>query len=61
MVDPNLPPLARRLPVVQVTVFDDGTFLVTAKPDHRGEAVQAVQIILDAIEAGNEHLIRNMY
>lgn len=47
-------------PVVRVTVFADGTFLVTAHPEHHDEVGRALRIIVDAIEGGAEYLIVDM-
>ena len=47
-------------PVIRVTVFDDGTFLVLAHPEHRDEVTRALGIIMNAVDEGADYLILDM-
>lgn len=50
-----------RKPVILMTVFDDGTFSIFAKREHRKEVVPSMRILMNAIELnGADYLIRDM-
>jgi hypothetical protein len=49
-----------KAPVIRVTVFEDGTFLIAAHPEHRDEVARSLRILANAFEGGAEYLVQDM-